>query len=162
LARHVISHKTVIHEYSFPVEGGTFRNAGRTASRVKALLEEMKLPREIIQRAAVITYEAEINICSYAEHGKIILRVTPKFVTIEAIDEGQGITDIELAMKEGYSTATEKILSMGFGAGMGLANIRNFADTFRIISEVDKGTHLKMIICIDGDRCKDFSDISQV
>ena len=148
----MISHKTPIYKNSFPVEGGTFENAGRTSSRIKTLLEEMKLPGEIIQRTAVITYEAKINICSYAESGKIVLQVTPKFVTIEAIDEGQGIADIELSMKEGYSTATEKIRSMGFGAGMGLSNMRNFSDTFRIISEVDKGTRLKMIIFIDRDR----------
>jgi serine/threonine-protein kinase RsbT len=148
----VISHETLIYENSFPVEGGTFKNAGRISTRVKALLKEMKLPREIVRRAAVISYEAEINICSYAKRGKIMLRVTPKFVTIEAIDEGRGIADIELAMKEGYSTATDKIRSMGFGAGMGLSNMRNFSDTFRIISEVDKGTRLKMIIFIDRDR----------
>jgi len=81
----------------------------------------------------------------------IVLRVTHKFVIIETIDEGQGIADIELAMKEGYSTDTEKILSMGFGSGMGLANIRKFADSFRIISDVEKGAHLKMIIFINTD-----------
>ncbi|NMC95525.1 MAG: anti-sigma regulatory factor [Syntrophorhabdus sp.] len=109
----------------------------------------MRLSNEIVRRASVVTYEAEINICSYAERGKILLRVTPKFLIIDAIDEGQGIPDIELAMKEGYSTATDKIRQMGFGAGMGLANIKNFSDTFRIISEVGKGTHLKMIIRIN-------------
>jgi anti-sigma regulatory factor (Ser/Thr protein kinase) len=148
----VTSHEALTYENSFPVEGGTFKNAGRISTRVKALLKEMKLPKEIIRRVAVITYEAEINICSYAERGRIVLRVTPKFVTIEAIDEGQGIADIELAMKEGYSTATEKIRSMGFGAGMGLSNMRNFSDTFRIISEIDKGTRLKMLIHIDWNR----------
>jgi anti-sigma regulatory factor (Ser/Thr protein kinase) len=153
----VISHETSFYENSFPVEGGTFKNAGRISTRVKALLKEMKLPREIIRRAAIITYEAEINICSYAERGKIVLRVTPKFVTIEAIDEGQGIADIELAMKEGYSTATEKIRSMGFGAGMGLSNMRNFSDTFRIISEIGNGTRLKMIILIDNGTTRTFS-----
>ena len=145
----MISHETLIYENSFPVEGGTFKNAGRISTRVKALLKEMKLPREIVRRAAVISYEAEINICSYAERGKIVLRVTPKFVTIEAIDEGQGIADIELAMKEGYSTATDKIRHMGFGAGMGLGNIKHFSDFFYITSEIGKGTHLKMIINID-------------
>jgi anti-sigma regulatory factor (Ser/Thr protein kinase) len=153
----VISHETSFYENSFPVEGGTFKNAGRISTRVKALLKEMKLPREIIRRAAIITYEAEINICSYAERGKIVLRVTPKFVTIEAIDEGQGIADIELAMEEGYSTATEKIRSMGFGAGMGLSNMRNFSDTFRIISEIGNGTRLKMIILIDNGTTRTFS-----
>jgi anti-sigma regulatory factor (Ser/Thr protein kinase) len=148
----VTSHETLIYENSFPLEGGTFKNAGRVSARVKTLLKEMNLPREIIRRVAVITYEAEINICSYAERGKIVLRVRPKFVTIEAIDEGQGIEDIELAMKEGYSTATEKIRSMGFGAGMGLSNMRRFSDTFRIISEIGKGTRLKMLIFIDNGK----------
>lgn len=97
----------------------------------------------------MVTYEAEINICSYAERGRIVLRVTPKFITIEAIDRGQGIEDIELAMKEGYSTATDKIRQMGFGAGMGLSNIKRYSDTFRIYSAIGKGTHLKMIIRID-------------
>ncbi len=109
----------------------------------------MHLSNEVVRRASVVTYEAEINICSYAERGRILLRLTPKFLTIEAIDEGQGIADVELAMKEGYSTATDRIRQMGFGAGMGLSNIKHFSDTFRIFSEVGKGTHLKMIIRID-------------
>lgn len=143
------SHKT--YEKSFPVEEG-FENAGRVAGEVKALLTDMNLPKQVIRRASVVTYEAEMNICSYANRGAIFLRVTPKFITIEAIDEGQGISDIGLAMKEGYSTATDKIRSMGFGAGMGLSNIRKFSDTFRIISEVGKGTHLKMLIRIREDK----------
>jgi serine/threonine-protein kinase RsbT len=146
--------ETQIYENSFFVEGGTFKDAGRISTRVKALLREMGLPGNIIRRAAVITYEAEINICSYADRGTIVLRVTPKFVTIEAIDEGQGIADIELAMMEGYSTATDKIRSMGFGAGMGLSNMRRSSDTFRIISEIGKGTHLKMIIRIENKATK--------
>ena len=148
----MISHESVVYENSFPIEGKTFKNAGRVSSQVKALLKKMELSKEVVRRAAVVTYEAEINICCYAERGKIVLRVTPKFVTIEAIDEGQGIADIELAMKEGYSTATPQIRRMGFGAGMGLSNMKNFSDTFRIISEPGKGTHLKMIILIDRDR----------
>jgi serine/threonine-protein kinase RsbT len=148
----VIPHDTLVYENSFLVEGKTFKNAGHVSSQVKALLKNMELSKEVVRRAAVVTYEAEINICCYAERGKIVLRVTPKFVTIEAIDEGQGIADIELAMEEGYSTATAQIRRMGFGAGMGLSNMKNFSDTFRIISEPGKGTHLKMIILIDRDR----------
>ena len=144
----MISHEALSCEKSFPVKGGTFENAGRVSSQVKSLLTKMGLPKQVIRRAAIVTYEAEINICSYADRGKILLRVTPKFIIIEAIDEGQGITDIELAMKEGYSTATDNIRSMGFGAGLGLSNMKNFSDTFRIISEIGKGTHLKMIIFI--------------
>jgi anti-sigma regulatory factor (Ser/Thr protein kinase) len=145
----VTSYEGTNFKKSFPVQGKSFENAGHISSKVKALLQKMRLSNEIVRRASVVTYEAEINICSYAERGKILLRVTPKFLIIDAIDEGQGIPDIELAMKEGYSTATDKIRQMGFGAGMGLANIKNFSDTFRIISEVGKGTHLKMIIRIN-------------
>jgi serine/threonine-protein kinase RsbT len=144
----VTSHETIVSENSFHVEGRTFKNAGHASRQVKTQLQKMKFSKEIIRRAAIVAYEAEINICSYAERGRIILRVTPNEITIEAIDEGQGIPDIELAMKEGYSTATERILHMGFGAGMGLSNIKHFSDFFRITSEVDKGTHLTMIIRI--------------
>ena len=150
--RHVAPHENVVYENSFPVEGKTFKNAGRVSSEVKSLLNKMELPKEVVRRAAIVTYEAEINICCYADCGKIVLRVTHKFITIEAIDEGQGIADIELAMKEGYSTATPQILRMGFGAGMGLSNMKIFSDTFRIVSEPGKGTHLKMIILIGTNR----------
>lgn len=140
------SHENVLYENSFPVEGKTFKNAGYVSGQIKTLLQKMKFSPEIARRAAIVTYEAEINISSYADHGKITLHVTPEEITIEAIDEGQGIADIELAMKEGYSTATEKIFQMGFGAGMGLSNIKHYSDSFHITSEVGKGTHLKMII----------------
>jgi len=144
----VNSHETVVYENSFPVEGMTFKNAGRVSTQIKTLLHKMKLPKDVVRRAAIVAYEAEINICCYAERGRIVLRVTPERIAIEAIDEGQGIKDIELAMQEGYSTATKKIFRMGFGAGMGLSNIKRFSDFFRIISEVGKGAHLKMIIDI--------------
>ncbi len=142
----MISHEAVVYENSFPVEGKTFKNAGYVSRQVKALLQKMKFSKEVVRRAAIVTYEAEINICSYAERGKITLQATPEQIIIDAIDEGQGIADITLAMKEGYSTATQKIFRMGFGAGMGLSNIKRYSDSFCIISEVGKGTHLKIII----------------
>jgi serine/threonine-protein kinase RsbT len=129
-ATHAMSDESVIYEESFPLACGTFENAGRVSTRVKALLKGMKLAAEIVRRAAIVTYEAEMNVCAYAEHGKIILRVTPEQITIEVLDEGQGISDIPLAMQEGFSTATEDIWRMGFGAGMGLSNIKNFSDSF--------------------------------
>lgn len=134
-------------EQTFPVEGG-FENAGRVSSRVKVLLGKRNLPKNIIRRASIVTLEAEMNICSYAHRGTITVRVLPHFITIEAVDEGQGIKDIEMAMREGYSTATDQIRSLGFGAGLGLSNIKRFSDTFRIISKVGKGTRLKMLIHI--------------
>ena len=139
-------HDASVYENSFPLEGMTFKDAGRVSNQVKKILQKMNFHKDIIRRAAVITYEAEINICSYAERGRITLQVTPQHIIIEAIDEGQGIKDIELAMQEGYSTATKNIYHMGFGAGMGLSNIKRFSDSFNITSEVGKGAHLKMVI----------------
>ncbi|MDD5168233.1 MAG: ATP-binding protein [Syntrophales bacterium] len=139
-------HEEAIYENSFPVEGGNFDNAGSVSSQVKALLKRLKIPKEIVRRVALVTYESEINIVSYANQGKIVLRVTQEQVVIEAIDEGQGIADISLAMQKGYSTATDKIREMGFGAGMGLFNIDNFSDSFHITSILGEGTHLTMVI----------------
>jgi serine/threonine-protein kinase RsbT len=149
LTKSVISQKTVPYKNSFPIEGKAFKNAGHISGRVKTQLQRMKVPEEIVRRAAIVTYEAEINICSYAERGRIVLQVTSKQITIEAIDEGQGIANIELAMQEGYSTSTKNMWHMGFGAGMGLSNMKKFSDVFQITSTIGKGTHLKMIINID-------------
>lgn len=135
-----------IYKKSFHVEGKTFKNAGMVSKQVKTILQKMKFPADIVRRASIITYEAEINICSYADHGEIILQIKPEQIIIESIDEGQGIENIELAMKEGYSTANEKIISMGFGAGMGLSNMKYFSDSFYITSVAGKGTYLKMVI----------------
>jgi len=147
-AKNVTAHEKVIYENSFPIEGNTFKNAGHVSTQVKALLKTLNLPKDIIRRVAIVTYEAEMNICSYADRGTIRLSITPRRILIEAIDEGQGIADIKMAMKEGYSTATEPIWHMGFGAGMGLSNMKRFSDSFFISSKVGKGTRIKMIIRI--------------
>ena len=98
----------------------------------------------------MVTFEAEVNIISYADQGTIHYHVSREEVVIEAIDRGQGIPDIELAQQEGYSTADDTIREMGFGAGMGLANIKKFSDVFEISSEVNKGTRLRSVIRIGG------------
>jgi anti-sigma regulatory factor (Ser/Thr protein kinase) len=142
----VTSHEAVLFEESYQVEGGAFDRAGQASTRLKALLTRMKIPKDAVRRTAIVTYEAEMNICSYADRGTIAVRVTEDDITIEAVDEGPGIADIRLAMKEGYSTATEKIWRMGFGAGMGLRNMKCYSDDFSISSEVGKGTRVKMVI----------------
>ena len=106
------------------------------------------MPDDIVRRSAIVSYEAEINVVSYAKKGTISVTVTNKAVEIEVIDEGPGIPDIEQAMEQGYSTADQRIREMGFGAGMGLHNIKSYSNKFDISSEVDKGTFLKMIISI--------------
>lgn len=136
----------IIYQNSFCVEGGNFETAGQVSGQIKAILKSLNLPKEVIRRAALVAYESEINIVSYATEGEIKLTVKPEEVVVEASDVGPGIEDIELAMQAGYSTANEKIREMGFGAGMGLFNINTYSDIFKITSEVGKGTHLHMVI----------------
>ncbi|MBN2437692.1 MAG: anti-sigma regulatory factor [Deltaproteobacteria bacterium] len=135
-----------MYEDSFPVDGGNFEDAGRVSGKIKTILKEMGIEKDVVRMAAVIAYESEINIVSYARQGMIRLHVLPGHVAIEVVDEGPGISDIRLAMQQGWSTATDKIRQMGFGAGMGLNNIRNFSDIFHMSSDVGIGTRLKMII----------------
>lgn len=135
-----------LYKNSFDIEGGNFNNAGAISTQIKSILKKIGLPNEIVRKSAIVCYESEINIVSYARKGIISLIVTPKTVEIEVIDEGPGIPNITLAMEQGYSTATQQIREMGFGAGMGLYNIKTYSDKFDISSEVNKGTFLKMII----------------
>ena len=140
----------ILTKYSFDVEGGNFDTAGTVATRIKSILKENGLPSDVVRKSAIVSYEAEINIVSYAKKGTINITVTPKAVEIEVSDEGPGIPDIEQAMEQGYSTASQQIREMGFGAGMGLYNIKSYSDKFDISSEVDKGTFLKMIVLIQN------------
>jgi anti-sigma regulatory factor (Ser/Thr protein kinase) len=137
---------------SYPVDGGNFDDAGWVSGRIKTVLKEMGIGRDVVRRAAIVTYEAEINMVSYARHGKIHLHIMPGHVEIEALDEGPGISDIRLAIQQGWSTATDKIREMGFGAGMGLNNIRTFSDIFHLSSDLNGGTRLKSIIHIPPDQ----------
>ena len=137
-----------LYKNSFDIEGGNFSKAGTIATGIKSILKEIGLPNEVVRKSAIVSYEAEINIVSYARKGIVTLTVTPTTVEIDVMDEGPGIPDIELAMKQGYSTANQQIREMGFGAGMGLYNIQCYSDKFNISSEVNKGTFLKIIINI--------------
>jgi len=137
-----------LDNYSFNIEGGNFNDAGTVSTRIKSILKQRGLPNDIVRRSSIVCYEAEINIVSYARKGTVNLTVTSEAVEIELIDEGPGIPDIKQAMEQGYSTASQQIREMGFGAGMGLHNIKTYSDIFDISSEVNKGTSLKMIIKI--------------
>jgi anti-sigma regulatory factor (Ser/Thr protein kinase) len=131
---------------SFSVEGGNFQAAGNVSSEIKGLLKKIGLPKDTVRRAAIVCYESEINIVSYAKKGQIIVHADDRSVQIEASDEGSGIPDIEQAMKEGYSTASAQVREMGFGAGMGLSNMKRYSDDFFISSEVGVGTYVKMVV----------------
>ncbi len=131
-----------VYKETFFIEGGDFSRAGTAASKVKQILKEIGLEAHYIKRAVIIAYEAEINVVSYAHRGQMILAVSPSVIEITVEDTGPGIEDIELAMQEGYSTATDWIREMGFGAGMGLPNIRKNSDLLQIDSKPGVGTRL--------------------
>ncbi len=133
---------------SFTVTGGDYFNAGLVSSRIKKLLKECGIPEQAVRKAAVVTFEAEVNIVSYAVTGIISVKVENGSIFIEARDQGEGIPDIESALLEGFTTANDKVREMGFGAGMGLPNIKKFSDTFEIESEIGKGTIIRSMIKI--------------
>jgi len=141
-----------VFRQDFPVKGGDFAKAGTAACRIKELLKDLGLDSWTVRRAAIVAYEAEMNVVMYAWEARIDLSVTPGSVRLVVDDRGPGIPDIELAMTEGYTTATAEMRELGFGAGMGLPNIRKNADDFRIESEVGRGTRLDITIRTNGRR----------
>ena len=134
----------------FEVKGGDFAHAGAVSCRIKNLLKELGLQAPVVRRVAIATYEAEMNVIMYAGQGRVDLAVTPEEVRIVVADQGPGIPDIDLAMREGYSTATAEMRALGFGAGMGLPNIKKNADSLDISSDVGRGTRLEIIIRANG------------
>ena len=139
-----MSEAEFVHAYD--VAGADFTNAGRASTGIKETLKHMGLPSALIRRVAIAAYEAEMNMVMYARRGTMTLRVTPSDVVIAARDEGPGIPDIGLAMQEGYTTATPEMRELGFGAGMGLPNIRRNTDDLAISSEVGRGTTVVMTV----------------
>jgi anti-sigma regulatory factor (Ser/Thr protein kinase) len=133
---------------SFLIEGRNFLNAGKASTEIKSILKQLGVNAAFIRRVAIAAYEAEMNVVMYARKAKMTFQVTPEVIKILVNDEGPGIPDIERAMREGYSTATPEMREMGFGAGMGLPNIKRNSDDFTIESEVGKGTQLGITINI--------------
>ena len=133
---------------TYKVKSGDFDHGGQAATQMKKNLKRLGLMPDVIKRLAIVSYEAEMNVVMYARKAKMTFQVTPQVIKIFVSDEGPGIPDIERAMREGYSTATIEIREMGFGAGMGLPNIKRNSDEFTIESEVGKGTQLGITINI--------------
>ncbi len=134
------------YSQSFFIEGRNFFNGGKAAAEIKSILRQLGIPAEIIRRVAIATYEAEMNVVMYARRATLTLRVTPEDIQMCVDDEGPGIPDVERAMQEGYSTATDEMRELGFGAGMGLPNIKRNADHLAIQSIAGKGTKLDFTI----------------
>lgn len=131
--------------YMFRIAGGDFAGAGAVSSKIKKILQHIGTKPEIIRRASIATYEAEMNVVIHATIGEIALDATPSIVHIRILDEGPGIPDIDRAMQPGYSTAPDEIREMGFGAGMGLPNMERCADKLDIKSVVGIGTTVDMV-----------------
>lgn len=129
----------------FEVEGGNFTKAGYASSQVKKMLKQLNIDQQLIKKVVVALYEAEVNIVAHAFEGNIEISIDHEKILMVLTDRGPGIENIELAMQEGYSTASQKVREMGFGAGMGLANIKKNTDEMVIQTEVGKGTTLKLI-----------------
>lgn len=127
-------------QFEYKIEGGDFSKAGHASSNVKKILKQLGVDFNIVKRIVVALYEAEVNIAAHAYRGTIYVDIGNDNIQIKLVDEGPGIPDIELAMKEGYSTASQQVREMGFGAGMGLANIKRNSDSLEIKSDVNKGT----------------------
>lgn len=140
----------------FFLTGGNFDRAGEASSELRRVLKGKNIPREIIRRASIAAFEAEINVLVYATAGMLRYYLSRKKLHIVVEDMGPGIEDIELAMQEGYSTASEEVRAMGWGAGMGLPNMKKNADVFSIESEVGIGTTVELTFYLEqGEKIKE-------
>jgi anti-sigma regulatory factor (Ser/Thr protein kinase) len=128
----------------FFIEGSDFTSAGMVSTEVRSTLKKIGFERDLIRRISISMYEAEMNVVMHADDAQVRLDVTPADVRIEIADHGKGIADIEQAMQPGFTTSTDEMRALGFGAGMGLPNIKKNADGFDIQSTVGTGTTLRM------------------
>jgi CBS domain-containing protein/anti-sigma regulatory factor (Ser/Thr protein kinase) len=141
--------KTVLL-FQYDVIGHDFKKAGECSSRLKATLKRLGLHPQTTRRVAIATYEAEMNVIIYTDGGHIRVRVEPHEILVRVEDSGPGIPDVEKALKPGYSTAPEWVRELGFGAGMGLDNIRKCASKMDIRSTVGKGTRLGIYVSVEN------------
>jgi len=132
---------------TYGVSGDDFSRAGEASSAIKRTLKELGFEPGLIRRVAIAAYEAEINMVIHANGGVITATISPERVIVEFADKGPGIPDIGLAMQEGWSTATDQVRGLGFGAGMGLPNIKKYTDFLDLDSVLGVGTTLK--ICVN-------------
>ena len=133
----------------YDVPGDDFTRAGAASSDVKRNLKQLGISPAVIRNVSIAMYEGEINMVIHAGGGYIDVEITEEQIIMVLADAGPGIANLELAMKEGYSTAPDNIRCLGFGAGMGLPNIKKYTDDFRVETEVGKGTTLYLKVNIE-------------
>lgn len=132
--------------FHFDVDGADFSSAGEASVKVKKKLRQLGISPDVIRKVSIAMYEGEINMVIHAEGGVADVTVTDNEVVIVLADKGPGIPDVALAMKEGYSTARDNIRALGFGAGMGLPNMKKYTDSMKIETEVGVGTTITMTV----------------
>ncbi len=130
--------------FHFPVDGNDFTSAGQASVQVKKSLRQLGLSPEIIRKVSIAMYEGEINMVIHAGGGEADVLIFEDHIEIQLTDHGPGIADISLAMQEGFSTAPDNIRSLGFGAGMGLPNMKRYTDSMEIDSKLGEGTRIVM------------------
>jgi len=130
----------------YRIEGANFEKAGEASSKLKANLRKLGIPPDAARRITIASYEAEMNMVIFTEGGELIASIEPGKVTVTAVDHGPGIPDVGLAMKPGYSTAPDWVRELGFGAGMGLPNIKNCSNELKLDSKVGEGTTLQFTV----------------
>ena len=131
-------------ELNFNIEGGDFDRAGVASSEIKKVLGQLNIDPKVIKRTVVALYEGEVNIAAHAFRGKVKIQVSDHQILATLIDQGPGIADIGRAMLAGFSTASPKVREMGFGAGMGLPNMKKNSDSLQVVSTPGVGTTVTM------------------
>jgi anti-sigma regulatory factor (Ser/Thr protein kinase) len=142
--------ETVLYSETFTITGNDFEHGGDASSAVKAAMKDLGLDPALVRRLSIANFEAEMNVVMYARDAEMQLVITPSVIRVVVADHGPGIPDIEQAMQEGYSTATAEMRARGFGAGMGLPNIKRSTDKFEIDSVPGVGTTLRYEVRLDG------------
>ena len=133
-------------KYSYVVDGDNFMSAGEASADVKRIRRQLGFDSTVIRRTAIAMYEGEINMVIHARGGVAQVEISDEKIVVVLKDEGPGIPDVELAMSEGYSTAPDQIRALGFGAGMGLPNMKKYTDDMRIDTQLGVGTTVTLTI----------------
>ena len=134
--------------FHFDIDGEDFSSAGEASVQMKKKLRQLGFPSDVIRRCSIAMYEGEINMVIHANGGSADVAVYPDKIVMVLEDHGPGIPNVELAMQEGYSTASEQIHNMGFGAGMGLPNMKRYTESLEIETQVGVGTKLTMVVSV--------------
>ena len=135
-------------QLNFTVPGDDFTRAGEASSEVKGILKKLGLSPMVVRKVAIAMYEGEINMAIHGGGGEITVEISDQWVQMVLADQGPGIPNVELAMQEGWSTAPDSVRNLGFGAGMGLPNMKKYSDEMQIESQVGVGTTVRMKVLI--------------